>query len=330
MNMDKATLLLLVVLPLSASFLFPPCNNMKRRKFLAPALSSSGDENVDPRTLESLSGKSVIVTGASSGLGKELALKLSYCQLKHLVLSGRNVKALGEVKLCCEKMEKCGEVHVLPCDLSEDESVIEFAKDALEKCDGSVDMLILNGGMSSRSSFLDTDIRVDELLMKVNFLSGASISKQIIPSMVKRKAGAVVWISSLQGKIGTPFRTSYAASKFAVQGYCEALRAELAPSGVTVHCVSPGYINTNLSKNAATGDGSKHGQLDETTANGADPADVAIEIIDSVVTWDKSDFIVAGSPSARIGIALKLMAPKFLEKKLVSRYLKSSKQQNNI
>ena len=68
--------------------------------------------------------------------------------------------------------------------------------------------------------------------------------------------------------VGLPERTSYAASKFAVQGYCEALRGELASSGVTVYVASPGYIRTQLSRSAITGDGTPHGKMDSTTANG--------------------------------------------------------------
>lgn len=315
-----AALQLLLLPTVAAGFLFP-----SSRKRSTSQLQNS--LNLDDQTVENLNGKAVVITGASSGLGKAMALKLAECNLKHLVLSGRNVEALDDVKASCEKVDDSSKVHVLPCDLSDVESAIKFAKEASEKCGNAIDVLILNGGMSSRSSFLETDVKVDELLMNVNFLSGAAISKEIAPSMVERKSGRIVWISSLQGKIGTPFRTSYAASKFAVQGYCEALRSELASSGVKVHCVSPGYINTNLSKNAATGDGSKYGKLDQTTANGADPTDAAIEIIDSVITMDKSDFIVAGSASAKAGIALKFLAPNILEKQLVRRFLKSSKEQ---
>lgn len=68
--------------------------------------------------------------------------------------------------------------------------------------------------------------------------------------------------------MGTPFRTSYAASKFAVQGYCEALRSELALSNVSVHVVSPGYVRTNLSMSAVMGDGKAYSKMDDTTANG--------------------------------------------------------------
>ena len=73
---------------------------------------------------------------------------------------------------------------------------------------------------------------------------------------------------SINFPVGLPSRTSYAASKFAVQGYCESLRAELATSGVSVHVASPGYIRTNLSMSAITGDGEAYGKMDDTTANG--------------------------------------------------------------
>ncbi len=257
-----------------------------------------------------------------------MALQLAHCNVRHLVLSGRNLDALQETKHSCEKIlnknNSSSSVHVLPCDLSDLEQSEEFAKKALEVCAKKVDMLILSGGISSRSSFLDTAVSVDELLMKVNFLSGSAISKVIAPEMVKSNCGgSIVWISSVQGLIGTPYRTSYAASKFAVQGYCEALRAELASSNVRVHCISPGYINTNLSRSAIKGDGTKHGKMDETTANGADANDVAVEILDTVtVEGGKSDMVVAASASAKAAIALKLLAPGFLEKKLVKRYLK--------
>ena len=319
-KMDKAALLVLFALPLSVAFLNPA----SRKRFISRL--SSSPTTLDPQTIKSLNGKSAVLTGASSGLGRSLAILLADCNLKHLVLSGRNVDALEEVKAACEGINKSNEVHVLPCDLSDIDSSAAFAQIALEKCENNIDLLVLNGGMSSRSSFLDTNITVDQLLMNVNYLSGAAISKGIVPSMVSRKSGAIVWISSVQGKIGTPFRTSYAASKFAVQGYCEALRSELASSGVTVHCVSPGYINTNLSKNAATGDGSKHGKLDEATANGAEPSDVAGEILDKVITSGESDFLVAATVSAKAAIALKFLAPHFLEKKLVKRFVKASKE----
>ena len=126
--------------------------------------------------------------------------------------------------------------------------------------------------------------------------------------------------------MGIPSRTSYAASKFAVQGYCEAMRAELATSKVSVHCVSPGYIRTNLSMSAVTGDGTAHGTMDEATAKGADPRDVAVEILDSAVARDKADFVVAATFSAKVAIWLRMLFPQVLRNLLVKRYEKAKKK----
>ena len=146
------------------------------------------------------------------------------------------------------------------------------------------------------------------------------------------KGGCIIWISSVQGLLGIPSRTSYAASKFAVQGYCEALRAELAGSNISVHVISPGYIRTDLSKSAMTGDGTLYGKMDDATANGADPQEVAVAVLDGVAKrrsgskGGSSDFVVAAGLSAKIAIWLRLLAPGFLEKKLQNRYDKSKEK----
>ena len=145
------------------------------------------------------------------------------------------------------------------------------------------------------------------------------------------KGGCIIWISSVQGLLGIPSRTSYAASKFAVQGYCEALRAELAGSDISVHVISPGYIRTDLSKSAMTGDGTLYGKMDDATANGADPQEVAVAVLEGVAKrrsgkGGSSDLVVAAGLSAKIAIWLRLIAPGFLEKKLQKRYDKSKEK----
>jgi len=107
-----------------------------------------------------------------------------------------------------------------------------------------------------------------------------------------------------------------------VQGYCESLRAELASSGISVHCVSPGYIRTNLSKSALTGDGTKHGVMDETTAAGADPDQVAAAVLDRVAAG-QNDFTIAAGFSAVAAIWMRLLCPRLLQNSLVKRYEKS-------
>lgn len=122
--------------------------------------------------------------------------------------------------------------------------------------------------------------------------------------------------------VGLPERTSYAASKFAVQGYCEAMRGELASSGVTVHVASPGYIRTNLSRSAVTGDGTPHGKMDAATAKGADPNQVAVDIMKAVASG-KADFVVAATTSAKVAPWIRFFLPSVWNKLLVKRYEKS-------
>eukprot|EP00804_Cyclotella_cryptica_P022095 CCRYP_011576-RA/>CCRYP_011576-RA protein AED:0.16 eAED:0.16 QI:87/1/1/1/1/1/3/675/387 len=291
-------------------------------------------------TQEQYRNKAILLTGASRGLGRSLAHALASCHPSLLILSGRDKEALESVKAECLQIatrtqatqdathdEETIRVECLQCDLRDKSSVENLATSSLQLAKSSpsatIDILINNGGISSRSSFLETRLEVDERLMQVNFLSGAGLAKAVVPGMVERSGGRIVWISSVQGKIGTPYRTSYAASKFAVQGYCEALRAELASSNVSVHVVSPGYIRTNLSMSAVMGDGKAYSKMDETTANGADPHRVACEILTSVAN-NKSDFVVAATFSARAALWLKFLAPSFLEGLLMKRFEKGS------
>jgi dehydrogenase/reductase SDR family member 7B len=301
------------------------------------------------QTKDCFRGKTVLLTGANGGLGRELALQLALCGAATLILSGRNEASLQAVAEECKRVAPTTTttatggltVHVVPCDLSNRESVLKLGQSALQLCNhqsspttttggesgsGVIDVLINNGGVSSRSTFLDTQLEVDERVMQINFFSGVALAKALVPGMVEQnKGGKIIWISSVQGLVGIPSRTSYAASKFAVQGYCEGLRAELATAGVSVHVASPGYICTNLSTSAVTGDGSNYGRMDETTANGADPKEVAVTILDSVAQGS-ADFVVAANFSAKAAIWLRLLCPGILQSMLVKRFEKSQGQ----
>ena len=324
-------ILSLLVLPSSFAFqsvvvISRPNSNYRPSPIVMGVGSSSELSDITKQTFQN---KSILLTGASRGLGKSLAYALSTCEPSLLILSGRDKDALTKVKEECMQIQianninKPTQVEIIPCDLSDKASVEQLANKSFQfsNCN-CIDILINNGGISSRSSFLETKLNVDEQLMQVNFFSGTSLAKTLVPQMVTSNAGGkVIWISSVQGKLGTPYRTSYAASKFAVQGYCEALRSELASSNVSVHIVSPGYIRTNLSLSAVMGDGKAYSKMDDTTANGANPDEVASEILNSVAVG-RNDFVVAATVSAKLGLWLKFIAPSFLEKMLVKRYEK--------
>lgn len=297
---------------------------------------------------KSFEGRSVLLTGASGGLGKELAKEFAKCGVSELVLSGRNEASLKEVEHQCLALCPTIKTHIFLCDLSSKESVKSLGMKVAEECP-AVDILVNNGGVSSRSNFLDTDLSVDEKVMQINFFAGAALAKAIVPNMIKKKSGRIIWISSVQGKIGIPSRTSYAASKFAVQGYCESLRAEVATSGITVRkfsgrrvfnylylilltrfvdIASPGYIRTGLSFNAVTGDGGSHGRMDDTTLNGADPNDVAVKVLENVANGN-NDFLVASPLKTILAIWLRWLFPSFLERQLVRRFEKGEKEKSD-
>jgi len=288
--------------------------------------NSSAPAVVSGITRDSLEGKSVLLTGASGGLGAQLALQIAnHCKPKTLVLSGRKQDALEQLSAECRASADA--VRIITADLSDKDSVKTLGESAVSACGGVVDVLINCGGVSSRSDFLDTKLEIDERVMQINFFSGASLAKAVVPTMIQSgNGGRIIWISSVQGLMGIPSRTSYAASKFAVQGYCEALRAEVASSGVTVHCVSPGYIRTNLSMSAVTGDGKAYGEMDTATANGADPQEVAVEILDRSITKGQADFVVAATASAKVAIWLRALAPGLLRKLLVQRFEKAKRK----
>jgi len=289
-------------------------------------------ETLTKKVKEAYSGKTVFLTGASGGLGKSLALQLSHWKVKRLILSARKLKALEEVAQECQAIDSSIEIEMLTCDLSNPQDVTDTANKALDLMkekynDEKIDILINNGGVSSRSRFLDTDVDVDAKVMQINFLSGAALAKAFVPSMIQKKKGSpaggrIIWISSLQGLLGIPQRSSYAASKFAVQGYTESIRAELKSNGVSVHTVSPGYIRTGLSLAAMTGNGGTYGQMDATTAAGADPQEVAAQLLQRIAAGEV-DFTIAASFSSWVATWLRFLFPSLLRMILVKRYEKA-------
>ena len=282
-------------------------------------------------TISAYSGKTVFLTGATGGLGRALALELAQCQVGHLLLSARKLNALEEVAQECQQLSSSSstlKIDLLVCDLSDPASVAATAEKALTVVP-QIDVLMHNGGVSSRSRFVDTALDVDAQVMQINFLAGAALAKAFVPGMIASKNnGKIIWISSLQGLLGIPNRSSYAASKFAVQGYTESIRAELYSSGVTVHTVSPGYIRTNLSNAAMVGDGTNYGKTDPTTAAGADPADVARQVLARIARGEM-DFTIASTLSSMVAMVLRFFFPGLLRWLLVKRYEKSVKDKQD-
>ena len=251
--------------------------------------------------------KTIWITGASSGIGKALALEFSKLQA-NLILSSRNVDKLAAVKLQCSIPEK---VKILKLDLEDYLNLDKVVGKALKLFD-TIDILINNGGISQRSLAIDTGIAVDMRIFKTNYFGTVALTKAILPYFAARKNGQIVVVTSVVGKIGTPLRSSYAASKHALHGFFDSLRAEVYNDNISITLICPGYVNTQVSINALTGDGSKQNTMDKATKNGLSPKDFAHKMITAIA--NKKHEVVIGGKKEKLAVYLKRFFPKLVEK----------------
>ncbi|HSM53841.1 MAG TPA: SDR family NAD(P)-dependent oxidoreductase [Erythrobacter sp.] len=235
-------------------------------------------------------GKVVWITGASSGIGAALAREWA-SRGAHLVLSGRDEARLAEVA------RDCGETLLLPFDVRDDAALAEATAKALA-WKGHVDVAVANAGVSQRSPALKTDMSVYREIIDIDLTAQIAFTQGLIAHMAERGSGALLFISSIAGKVGVPMRTAYCAAKFGLAGYADALRAELSQKGVSVHVIFPGSIATDVSRNALTADGTKRGRSDKAIEEGIDPADAAKTMVDAVAGGDREIIVAEGMEKA--------------------------------
>ena len=250
--------------------------------------------------------KVVWITGASSGIGKALAIELSKknCQL---ILSSRREAELEKVKLLCEKPE---DVNVLPLELSNTETMPSLTSKAISAF-GKVDVLVNNGGISQRSPIIETSIDVDRKIMEVDYLGTVAISKAILPHFVENKSGHYVVVSSLMGKFSSAYRSAYCGAKHALHGFFDALRLEHDKDNVKVTMICPGFVNTNVARNALTADGSKQDYQDDMTENGLD-VNVFIKKMINAIQKEKFEAYIGKFEA--FGVYVKRLSPKLIHK----------------
>lgn len=250
--------------------------------------------------------KTVWITGASSGIGKAMALQLSE-HGAHLILSSRKKEVLEQVAAECKG---AGRIVVLPLDLEKHEAIDDILA-AHQSLLPQVDLLINNGGISQRSKVIDTDFSVYKKLMDINYLGTVKLSLAVLPHFKAKGAGQFVAISSMAGKFGVPVRSGYSASKMALHGFFDALRAENRSSGIKVTMVCPGYIKTDISKNALTSDGSPQGTMDEAQRNGMD-VNVMVTKVLSAVANGREELHVGGFKEVKMaGLVSRLFPATF-------------------
>ncbi|KGL62517.1 SDR family oxidoreductase [Polaribacter sp. Hel1_85] len=253
----------------------------------------------------SFNNKVVWITGASSGIGKALAIELSH-QNATLILSSRKKADLELVKNECKNSSQ---IKIITLDL-EDYTNLQPKVDEAIACFGKVDVLVNNGGISQRSLVKDTQISVDKRIMDINYLGTVALSKAILPHFINSKSGQFVVTTSIVGKIGTPLRSSYAASKHALHGFFDSLRAENHKNNIAVTLVCPGFVNTNVSLNALTGDGSSQGKMDVATENGIQP-DRFAKLMAKAIKNKKEEVYISGVKE-KLAVFVKRFYPKLL------------------
>jgi len=251
--------------------------------------------------------KTVLITGASSGIGEALLYNFISKSAK-AIICGRNLKELMRVKNACSQPNN---VEILVLDIADYHSTAQTIQKFLGK-NRTIDILINNAGLSQRSLALKTDLQVDAKLIETNLLGTIAVTKAILPFMLKNSESHIVVVSSIMGKFGAPLRSSYAAAKHGLHGFFDTLRAELKSENIKILLVCPGFVRTNISKNALIADGSHQGTMDAATEKGFTPEHVAQKIIRAIEN-NKAEIVIAGVRE-KLAVYLKRFAPSLLRR----------------
>jgi short-subunit dehydrogenase len=183
-----------------------------------------------------------LVTGASSGIGRQIALDLA-AHGATVVASSRSLERLADT--AAELRRYGGASEVVECDVSDPAAVKRMVRDALAKF-GRVDILVNNAGFGGYEPVAETPVETIEAMLRTNYLGTVYGTKEVLPPMIARRSGTIVNISSISGLMGTPEIAPYCATKFAQIGFSESLYHELKPYGVHVAVICPGPVRTNF------------------------------------------------------------------------------------
>ncbi len=202
-----------------------------------------------------MSQKTVLITGGTSGIGRACALAFGRAGYA-VAVTGRDDARLAAA---AQALAAAGIAHLaVQADVG-DEAAAARAVEATVARFGRLDVLLNNAGISMRARFQDADLAVIKRLMQTNFFGTVFTTKFALPHLLASK-GSIVGISSIAGYRGLPGRTGYSASKFAMNGFLEALRTELLPQGVHVLTAAPGFTASNIRAGALAADGAAQGE----------------------------------------------------------------------
>lgn len=239
-------------------------------------------------------GKTAWITGASSGIGEALA-KAFVADGGYAILSGRRKDALQRVAQESGAADRC---MILPFEATDYDAIPALVEQAIG-WQGQVDILVNNAGISQRSMAVETQLPVYQKIIDVDLVAPIALTQALLGHMVGRGGGAIINISSIAGKVGSPQRTAYSAAKHGIIGYGDALRCETAALGMQVMNVAPGSVRTDVARNALLSDGAAKGSSDDVIDSGIDPADVAQQIWQGLAD-DKRELVIAKEKEAML------------------------------
>ncbi|HRK54846.1 MAG TPA: SDR family oxidoreductase [Cyclobacteriaceae bacterium] len=250
--------------------------------------------------------KVIIITGGSSGIGKALA--------SHFGLKGSRVLITGRVK---EELEAAvAELSNKGIDIVGCQGDVSLRADNDRMVDlaiskfGKIDVLINNAGISMRALFQDMDLEVIRKIMDINFFGAVYATHSCLPHLIKSK-GTIVGISSIAGYRGLPGRTGYSSSKFALNGFLEALRTELIKTGVHVLIACPGFTASNIRKRSLLKDGSAQGDSPREEGKMMTSEECAMHIYNATVKRKKT-LILTGQ--GKLTVFLNKWVPGLLDR----------------
>ncbi|MEJ6979967.1 SDR family oxidoreductase [Pedobacter sp. P351] len=263
----------------------------------------------------SLKNKTVIITGASSGIGKSCAEEFAR-QGANLVLGARQYVTLCEI---AENLEASYGIKAIAvqCDVSKEDDCKLLIKQAILTFN-RIDVLVNNAGISMRALFNDLDLVVIRNLMDINFWGTVYCTKFALPELLKNK-GSVVGVSSIAGFRGLPGRTGYSASKFAMNGFLEALRVENLKTGLHVMIAAPGFTASNIRNTALAKDGISQGEtsMDESKMMSAD--EVAKNIVNGVIHRKRTLIMTS---QGKLAVLMNKLLPAWVDKKVFEIFAK--------
>jgi dehydrogenase/reductase SDR family member 7B len=258
--------------------------------------------------------KVIIITGASSGIGRALAFE-SGARGAIVVIAARSGDKLAEIE---SQLRTSGtDVLAVKTDVSLEADCRNLIEKTVEKY-GRIDIMVNNAGISMRALFEKTDLAVIRRLMDVNFWGTVYCTKYALPWLLKSK-GSLVGVSSIAGYKGLPGRTGYSASKYAIQGFLETLRIENMKKGLHVLIACPGFTSSNIRNNALSADGSLQGESPRNEDSMMKPEKVAVKIANAI---EKKNKIIVMTIVGKMMLALDKIFPFFMDRMVYNQMAK--------